>query len=193
MCFFVCMYILFKTLFGFYISTVALLLPNDKAIRTTVDMTRSCNMPVDTMRWIVQGWPTLAIAIYCPSATEYTVAGCCFISVTHEHHETYDAWIRNHRPSVINNYIHYDVWDEISFSFPNFNDCNVVVWELINIFISYIQMVVWIYHLSMQRLKLNHVSRRDPRKQFLGVHVSCNIMLWFIGSWLCYITSIELT
>ena len=32
-------------------------------------------------------------------------------------------------PAWIKNYTHYDMCDEISYSFPNFNDATVEVWE----------------------------------------------------------------
>ena len=35
----------------------------------------------------------------------------------------------------ISNYVHYRVWDEIIFPFPNFNGCTVEVWEWISNFI----------------------------------------------------------
>ena len=34
-------------------------------------------------------------------------------------------------PHVIGNYIHYNIWYEISYPFPNFNGCTVEVWEWI--------------------------------------------------------------
>ena len=41
------------------------------------------------------------------------------------------TWI----PAWISNYIHYKVWDEITYPFPNFNSCTVEVWEWISNFI----------------------------------------------------------
>ena len=38
--------------------------------------------------------------------------------------DTIAAWISN--------YIHYKVWDEITYAFPNFNSCTIEVWEWIN-------------------------------------------------------------
>ena len=40
-------------------------------------------------------------------------------------------------PSWICNYIHYDVWDEITYPFPNFNGATIVVWEWMNNFIPH--------------------------------------------------------
>ena len=31
--------------------------------------------------------------------------------------------------SWISNYIHYNVWEEIIYQFPNFNGCTVEVWN----------------------------------------------------------------
>ena len=40
-------------------------------------------------------------------------------------------------PTWISNYIHYYVWDEITYPFPNFNGCTVEVWERISNFIPH--------------------------------------------------------
>ena len=40
-------------------------------------------------------------------------------------------------PAWISNYIHYDVWDEIAYPFPNGNGCTVEVWEWMGKFIPY--------------------------------------------------------
>ena len=32
-------------------------------------------------------------------------------------------------PALIGNYIHYKVWDEITYPFPNINGTTVEVWE----------------------------------------------------------------
>ena len=39
-------------------------------------------------------------------------------------------------PAWIRNYIHHKMWDKNTYSFPNFNDGNVQVWEWISNFIS---------------------------------------------------------
>ena len=41
------------------------------------------------------------------------------------------TWI-NVNPAWISNYIHYTVWDEITYPFPNFNGCTVEVWKWIS-------------------------------------------------------------
>ena len=38
-------------------------------------------------------------------------------------------------PAWVNNYIHYNVWDEITYPFPNFKGCIIEVWEWIRNFI----------------------------------------------------------
>ena len=40
-------------------------------------------------------------------------------------------------PTWIRNYIHYSMWDEITYPFPNFNDGIVEVWEWISNFIPH--------------------------------------------------------
>ena len=40
-------------------------------------------------------------------------------------------------PALTSNHIHYNVWDEITYPFPNFNGTTVEVWEWISNFIPY--------------------------------------------------------
>ena len=40
-------------------------------------------------------------------------------------------------PAWVSNHIHYQVWDEITYPFPNFNSCTVEVWEWISNFIPH--------------------------------------------------------
>ena len=44
-------------------------------------------------------------------------------------------WL-NLNPSMISNHIHYKVWEEITYPFPNFNGCANEVWEWISNLIS---------------------------------------------------------
>ena len=46
------------------------------------------------------------------------------------------TWI-NFNPTWIGNYIHYTVWDEITYPFPNFNGAAVEVWEWKSYFIRH--------------------------------------------------------
>ena len=57
----------------------------------------------------------------------------------------------------MNNYIHYKVWDEITYLFPNFNGATVEVWEWISDFIPDFNVYVITY--PSCDLKLNHVSK----------------------------------
>ena len=38
-------------------------------------------------------------------------------------------------PAWMSNYIHYEVWDEIMYAFPNIKGATIEVWEWINNFI----------------------------------------------------------
>ena len=62
------------------------------------------------------------------------------------------AWISNNMPSKM--------WDEITYSYPNFNGCTVEVWELDKWFHLTLYNT-WNY-LSMLGLKLIQVSKRGP-------------------------------
>ena len=44
-------------------------------------------------------------------------------------------WRIRHHNWWISNYVHYKVWDETTYAFPNFNGCTVEVWECISNFI----------------------------------------------------------
>ena len=37
----------------------------------------------------------------------------------------------------ISNYAHYEVWDEITYPFLNYNGCTIDVWEWINKFVQH--------------------------------------------------------
>ena len=45
----------------------------------------------------------------------------------------------------INNHIHYKVWDEITYPFPNFNSATVEVWEWISNLIAHFMIDVITY------------------------------------------------
>ena len=58
-------------------------------------------------------------------------------------------------PAWISNHICHNVWDEITYPFPNFNSVAVEVWEWIGNFMSHRICE----YLSMLRLKWNHVNK----------------------------------
>ena len=53
-----------------------------------------------------------------------------------------------------------NVWDEITYPFPNFNGATIEVWEGINDFIPHFLMDVITY--PCWDLKLIHISKRGP-------------------------------
>ena len=59
----------------------------------------------------------------------FTITGDCRLITTHP--ETLLLICCNFNPSL-GNYIHYTVWDEITFPFPNFNGATVEVWKWIS-------------------------------------------------------------
>ena len=59
----------------------------------------------------------------------------------------------------LSNYIHYKAWDEIVYSFSNFNGATVEVWEWISNCIPHFAGYVITYILG---LKLIRVSERGP-------------------------------
>ena len=84
------------------------------------------------------------------------------LSVLHSHNmgPRLLTWISLNFPEWINNHIYYEVWDEISHLFPNFNGAIVEVWGMDKLF----QPTVYQAgdYLFMLGLKLNHVSKRVP-------------------------------
>ena len=54
------------------------------------------------------------------------------------------AWI-NLISAWISEYIHYKLWEEITYPFPNFNGCTVEVWEWIWNFLPHFIMNVFTY------------------------------------------------
>ena len=62
--------------------------------------------------------------------------------------------------SWISNYILHNVWDEITYSFPNFNDCTAEVWEWICNFTPQ-----FTGHMTYLELKLTHLDRRRPSEK----------------------------
>ena len=52
------------------------------------------------------------------------------------------TWI-SFNPSLNICCIHYEVWDEITYPFPNFNGCSVEVWEWISNFIPHLIVITY--------------------------------------------------
>ena len=59
----------------------------------------------------------------------------------------------------ISNYVHYKMWDEMTYPFPNFNGCTVEVWEWINNFISHFSVHVITYPCLVLKLEHSYRSR----------------------------------
>ena len=55
------------------------------------------------------------------------------------------TWINFNASVYKYNYIHYKMWVEIAYPFPNFNGCTVEVWEWISNFIPHFTMYVITY------------------------------------------------
>ena len=66
-------------------------------------------------------------------------------------------------PAWISNHICHNVWDEITYPFPNFNSVAVEVWEWIGNFMSHRICE----YLSMLKLKWNHVNKGVPWRHLL--------------------------
>ena len=76
------------------------------------------------------------------------------------------TWI-NFDPAWISNYIHYEMWNEITYPLPNFNGCTVEVWELVSSFnpdfTGHLTHYNGFDYLSMMRVKLIDVNKRGSR------------------------------
>ena len=64
-------------------------------------------------------------------------------------------------PAWISNYTHYDVWDEITYPFLNFNSAPTLYWAC--------------DYLSVLGLKLNHVNKRGHGNIF---HYTSELLKW---------------
>ena len=82
----------------------------------------------------------------------------------------------------ISNYTHYNVWDEITYPFLNFNGAIVEVQEWISTFIPHFSGAC--DYLSMLGLKLNHVNKRGSRRSLcinkwkVFIHTSYHKARW---------------
>ena len=76
-------------------------------------------------------------------------------------------------PAWISDHILSKVWDEIIYSFSNFNGCTVEVWEWISNFIPHFTFHNGCDYLSMLGSKLNQINKRGP--------VSSAAMYWVCG------------
>ena len=55
------------------------------------------------------------------------------------HPKSFKTWIQgpilltwiDDSPACVSNHIHYEVWNTITYLFPNFNGCTIEIWELI--------------------------------------------------------------
>ena len=70
------------------------------------------------------------------------------------------AWF-NFIPACISNYTHYELWDEITYPFPNINGATIEVWEWINNFIPYFIMGVITYPCCLFHTKYKSISRNN--------------------------------
>ena len=67
------------------------------------------------------------------------------------------------------NNIHSQVWDEIIYPFPNFNEVTIGVWEWISNSIPHFTGYVYI---RMLGLKLIHVSNSGPSSVYHALEIS---------------------
>ena len=75
----------------------------------------------------------LHLIYYAWSKQKHKVSHCVLIdSVRHSSGPFYSIWVSN--------YIHYKMWDEITYIFPNYNGLTVEVWEWIRDFIPHFIM-----------------------------------------------------
>ena len=58
---------------------------------------------------------------------------------------------------------YYEVWDEIIYPFPNFNDATVEVWERISNFIPHFTYPCWDYNSSMFVKGDSDIAYKDLR------------------------------
>ena len=74
----------------------------------------------------------------------------------------------------ISKYIQYNVWDEITYPFSNFNGCTVEVWEWIRFVILHFTGYVVIIHAE---IKVNPYKWKGPRSFTSLIQILVNILV----------------
>ena len=79
--------------------------------------------------------------------------------------------------SWISNHMHTQVWDEITYPFPNFNGCTVEVWEWISNFIPHFIMRLITYPTQFWRIwvKIHSMNRPGNTDVTMYYHWSSSI------------------
>ena len=81
----------------------------------------------------------------------------------------------------MSNHIHYKVWDEIIYSFPNFNSATIEIWEWISHFIphlcDYLSMLWW----TVGRVEFTVVRASWTRRNMVRDAVAMEISM--IDAW----------
>ena len=82
-------------------------------------------------------------------------------------------------PGWRSNYIHYKMWDEIAYPFPNFNCAAVEVWEWISKFIPYFIQWQMFHHLCIHLFVFYLVNdHANDQSQEWYVWYTGNKLLW---------------
>ena len=68
-----------------------------------------------------------------------------------------------------------EVWDEITYPFPNFNGCTVEVWEQISNFYPYFMVDV----ITHPCLKLVHINKRGPNAPYTSHSLTNYVCLFW--------------
>ena len=125
-------------------------------------------------------------------------------------HVTWNIWLKMHRgplryrapftliPAWISNYIHYKMWYEITYPFPNYNSETVEVWEWISNFIpasilisqgsathSRIAPVDGIPNLQLNRydVKIGHQDNSPRNASLCDMHHSITFRIYMEGDY----------
>ena len=79
-------------------------------------------------------------------------------------------------PAWISNYIHYKVWDEITYPFPNFKGATIEVWEWISNFFTHFMMAMITnpFEIKVKPYMLNILTRTWQSPVFAITWLSCS-------------------
>ena len=127
-------------------------------------------------------WLQLKSIVY---PRKYAHASCfsCFVVVRYHRGPFYKhGFTLLYHASLINNHIPRKVWDKITYPLPNFNGCNVEVWQWISNFIPHYIMVVITYPCWVSEwLNLTAFWGKADSEVHI-VHISCVIVAYILES-----------
>ena len=117
---------------------------NNRTILNTMLYSQAVNHPIQQQAYtcmVYESWSGCMVVAVSKSPTQDTPNATIQLAVrrlaikSREILKSHDIGLPISIPAWISNYAHYNVWDEFTYPFPNFNGCTVEVREWISNFI----------------------------------------------------------